>query len=65
MESKDSCDVSELLAVLWFEEKPRKSAIMCGLSIAFDSCDTARSRVLLPMWTSSLSICIEVNVTDD
>ena len=65
MESKDSCDVSKLLAFHWFEEKPSKSAIMCGLSIAFDACDTASSRVLLPMWTNSLSICIEMNVTDD
>jgi len=37
----------------------------CVVSIASDACDAVRSRVLLPMWANSLSVCIEVNVIDD
>jgi len=62
---EDSCDVSESLAVHWFEDEPSESAIVRCVSIASDDCDTVRSRALLPMWAKSLSIHIEVKVIDD
>ena len=60
----DSCDVSEPPAVHWFEDEPSESVIVRCVSIPSDACDTVRSRVLLPMWANSLSVHIEVNVTD-
>ena len=65
MTSEDSCDVSEPLAVHWFEDEPSESAIVRCVSIASDACDAVRSRVLLTMWGTSLSVRIEVNVIHD
>jgi len=63
--SEDSCDASKPPAVHWFDYKPSESAIVHCVLIASDACDTVRSQVLLPMWTKSLSVRIEVNVIDD
>jgi len=65
VKSEDSCDASGPPAVHWRKDKPSESAMVCSVSIASDACDTVRSRVLLPMWANSLSVCIEVNVVDD
>jgi hypothetical protein len=65
VKSEDSCDVSEPPAVHWFDDEPSESAMVRCVLIASDACDAVRSRVLLPMWANSLSVCIEVNVIDD
>jgi hypothetical protein len=62
--SKDPCDASAPPAVRWFNKPPLKPTMVYCVSIAADTDNAIRSRVLLPSWASYLSGRIEVNVID-
>jgi len=63
--SKDTCNVSELLALHWLDDKPNKSSVVRCVLIASDVCEAVRYCVLLPIWVNSHSVHMAVNVSND